>query len=235
MKASELYHGSDGEQTRLYYAGLESRGPLGVIAMNLFRAQKCSARAKVYRGRYRDMAYDRKGYSMAQLCNALLGGGSALDIGFGWKPDPEVVLRCDTACVLYVDIPTGQVSFHSPTRYAGPDYAGEWDRQRLSAERIIAFCDAVFEAAPGACQFDLSKTLAVATENLGPSRACECSAVMYRNNHDGSRDYMRKGKSNCLKCRGLGHCRQCAACGGAGMLPGSTVCKRCLGSGSVPA
>jgi len=45
-----------------------------------------------------------------------------------------------------VDLPEGQVSFHSLARYAGPDYAGDWDGQRKSEERILRFCDQVFHA-----------------------------------------------------------------------------------------
>ena len=76
MNAAEIYAGSDGEATKALYALLETRGPLGHIAMNLFRAQKCSERAKAYRGgnsrgRYRDQAYERKGWSMGLLVKAL--------------------------------------------------------------------------------------------------------------------------------------------------------------------
>jgi hypothetical protein len=72
-KAAEVYAGSNGEVTRAYYAELERRGPLGMVAMNLFRAQKCSARAKVYRGRgFKRDAYDRKNWSLGLLCTYLL-------------------------------------------------------------------------------------------------------------------------------------------------------------------
>ena len=47
--------------------------------------------------------------------------------------------------VLYVDLPNGQVSFHSPERFDGPDYLGEWDGLRMSEERIIQFCQEVFD------------------------------------------------------------------------------------------
>lgn len=44
--------------------------------------------------------------------------------------------------VLYVEIPTGQVSFHSPTRGNGPDYEGDWDgAQGVSGDRIVAAID----------------------------------------------------------------------------------------------
>ncbi len=45
-----------------------------------------------------------------------------------------------------VDLPElGQCSFHSPERYAGPDYPGEWDGRRASEERILAFCQKVHD------------------------------------------------------------------------------------------
>jgi hypothetical protein len=50
--------------------------------------------------------------------------------------------------VLYIDLLGGQCSFHSPERYKGPDYPGEWDGKRLSGERIIKFCQEVFDGCP---------------------------------------------------------------------------------------
>ncbi len=151
MNAKEVYDGSDGALTTRYYAALQERGPVGVIAMNLFRASKCSARAKVYRGgikgkgRYKDMAYDRKDWSIKNLCCALAEHGEGLGIVWGWKQDPAQAYH---NWVLYVEIESGQVSFHTSARGTGPDYAGEWDKQPLSAERIIAFCDSVFSQEP---------------------------------------------------------------------------------------
>ena len=146
MKALEVFNGSEGALTRAYYAALEQHGAAGIVAVNLFRAQKCSTRAKKYRGgirgigSYRGMAYDRKAWSMANLCTALAKHGEALGIVYGWKRDP---LAFTNPWVLYVDLPNGQVSFHSPTRGDGPDYAGDWDAMRASEERILAFCDGV--------------------------------------------------------------------------------------------
>lgn len=150
MIAEEVYRKSDGAMTRAFYADLERLGPAGVVALNLFRAQKCSDRAKKYRGgipgkgSYRDMAYQRKNWSMDNLCQVLIEHGAALGIRHGWKIDPQ---RSFHKWVLYVDLPTGQVSFHAERRGAGPDYAGEWDGVRASAERIIAFCNATIEGA----------------------------------------------------------------------------------------
>jgi hypothetical protein len=140
MTAAEVFNGSDGEVTKSYYAKLEERGPIGQIAMNLFRAQKCSTRAKVYSRRYRGSAYDRKNWSMQNLCSILNEHGAARGIFFGWKRDPSCP---GFEWVLYIDLPHGQVSFHSPNRGAGPDYPGEFDGEHKSEERILAFCDNV--------------------------------------------------------------------------------------------
>lgn len=160
--AADVYVGSNGDVTKAFYAELEKRGPLGMVAMNLFRAQKCSARAKMYRRRaHKGEAYDRKNWSMGLLCEALvLYEASRLmasgpfkpnlnaiafaplvsPINYGWKQDPGTP---GFEWVLYVDLPQGQVSFHAASRGAGPDYAGEWCGEHLSAERVVEFCDAV--------------------------------------------------------------------------------------------
>jgi len=149
-RATLAYRGSDAALTKALYADLEAFGPIGVIALNLFRAQKNSERAKKYRGgirgvaSYRDMAYGRKQWAMAQLCDSLLVYGGKLRIGWGWKLD-ESRFPGDLAWVLYVDAPgAGQISFHSPARGRGPDYAGQWDGERgASVARVIAFAGRV--------------------------------------------------------------------------------------------
>ncbi|MGC4052910.1 MAG: hypothetical protein QM757_26580 [Paludibaculum sp.] len=153
-RAARIYNGSDGEATRALYAELQAVGPAGVVAMNLFRAMKCSARAKVYRGgnaqgRYRDLAYERKAWSLGLLVDILARHAAQLGIRYGWKEDPATI---GFEWVLYVDLPTGQVSFHSPTRGKGPDYAANWDRANMSPDRIVAFCDSLLGVAPPAEQ-----------------------------------------------------------------------------------
>ena len=148
--AHEIYHGSDGKATSAFYARLQKCGPLGLIAVNLMRAQKCSSRAKCYRGgitgigSYRSLAYSRKDFSLRELCRILETKAPA-GMTWGWKKDPDTL---GYPWVLYVDLHQGQVSFHAADRHSGPDYAGEWDGRRgLSPARIIAFCDAVLAAA----------------------------------------------------------------------------------------
>jgi hypothetical protein len=98
-----------------------------MVAANLFRAHKTSARAKVYRGgergrgSYRRMAYERKNWALGNITSALNDGRL---LTYGWSEDPAQEFH---RWVLYVDLPTGQVSFHAPARGAGPDYQGKWD------------------------------------------------------------------------------------------------------------
>lgn len=126
----KVYDGSDGKATMALYSQLEQIGPVGEIAVNLFRAQKSSARAKVYRGgirgqgSYSSMAYDRKGWAMENLSKILQKHGEACGIRWGWGIDEKAPMH---RAVLYVDLPTGQVSFHAACRGAGPDYPGKWD------------------------------------------------------------------------------------------------------------
>lgn len=120
-----IYEGSDGKATTALYEELAKRGPRGELALNLFRAHKNSARAKQYRGGgYRGAAYDRKQWAMDNLVKILLEHGPTLGYQWGWGMDEKQAFH---NVVLYVDIPTGQVSFHTRGRGDGPDYPGEWD------------------------------------------------------------------------------------------------------------
>ncbi len=151
MRARDVFQGSDPQVTKKYYAALAKRGPAGDVAFNLFRAQKSSTRAKRYRGGVRgvgsfsSLAYDVKERSLEQLCQTLEKHGKRLRIRFGWKQDAGAKFDGQPRWVLYVDLPCGQVSFHSPERFRGDDYRGEWDGQHSSEERILEFCDCVFD------------------------------------------------------------------------------------------
>ncbi len=119
-----VYEGSSGDATKALYERLEKLGPIGVIALNLLRAQKNSARAKVYRRSYKSLAYDRKQWAMGNLANALADHADALELRWGWGVDAA---QEHHRVVLYVDLPTGQVSFHTDLRGDGPDYPADWD------------------------------------------------------------------------------------------------------------
>ena len=87
------------------------------------------------------MAYDRKGWSLKQLVEALQVNAGPLGFTFGWGVDDSQHFNKH---VLYVELPgLGQVSFHSPERYAGPDYPGDWDGSGMSESRIVKFCQTV--------------------------------------------------------------------------------------------
>lgn len=147
VEVVRIYQGSDGDATLALYAALEQRGDIGRIAVNLFRAQKNSARAKVYRGGgYKGKAYDRKQWAMGNLAAILEQHAAAAGLRWGWGTDPKQPYHNQ---VLYIDLPTGQVSFHTDQRGAGPDYPGTWDGVRdMAAERIcrwvaLLLCDEV--------------------------------------------------------------------------------------------
>lgn len=125
------YSGSDGEATKALYAQLEQLGPVGIVAVNLFRACKTSERAKEYRrGAHRHEAYGRKNWSLENLSKVLTEHAAALKIVWGWGYDEKTIAF---EHVLYVEIPNiGQLSFHCGERFEGPDYPGEWDGMKGS-------------------------------------------------------------------------------------------------------
>jgi hypothetical protein len=126
--AHEVYSDNNGERTFALYQHLESLGPAGVLAKHLFRAHKVSGKAKDYRGGgFRGMAYDRKGDSLVNVAGLLTTDAARLGIRWGWKQDPKVF---HNPWVIYIELPTGQVSYHSPQRFDGPDFDGEWDEVR---------------------------------------------------------------------------------------------------------
>lgn len=61
---------------------------------------------------------------------------------------------------------------------------------------------------------------------------CKCARVVYRNNLDGSRDYMIQGEARCPICYGSGFCGECSVCAGAGIF-NSLACIGCRGFGKV--
>ncbi len=152
MTVLEIYAGSDGDATKGLYRELCELGIAGEVAMNLFRAQKASARAKVYRGglrgqgSFRKMAYDRKQRAMSNLATILVQHAATLGIRWGWQQDPATD---GFPWVLYVDIPDiGHVSFHTASRGPGPDYPYEWDRAvGASPGRIVRWCEQLLQPA----------------------------------------------------------------------------------------
>lgn len=137
------YEGSDGGITSSLFAELETLGPIGAVAVNLFRACKSSERAKEYRGRgFKGAAYYRKQWAMDNLCQILTAEAPALGMCWGWNEDDKQPFHRH---VLYVDLPTGQVSFHTAERGAGPNYSDAWDgKTGQAADRICRWIVRLF-------------------------------------------------------------------------------------------
>lgn len=136
-----VFEGSRGEATIALYDELLELGTAGAVAIELFRAQKASSRAKIYRGGgYRGKAYDKKQWAVDNLTRALAELGT---VPWGWKQDAKQEYH---NWVLYVDLPTGQVSFHTAARGQGPDYAGDWDGiKNMSPTRICRYVADLFD------------------------------------------------------------------------------------------
>lgn len=161
----DVYRGSDGTRTRALYDALAVHGVPGAIAVNLFRACKTSERAKKYRGgRHKGTSYGTKDWSLGQLVEALQHE-QASALRWGWAVDRIAQGNQNPHYhILYVDLPGGQVSFHTGSRKAGPEYPGEWDRAVGTApERICAFCAAVI-----AGRLDLSSPPISTAQAPGP-------------------------------------------------------------------
>lgn len=150
-EVDDVYNGSDGERTKALYARLADMTPRGPIAMNLLRTLKASSRAKVYRGKpgrggpsYRSLAYEKKDWSIGELCRVLRDHAEVCGITWGWGFDAKAI---GFEHVLYVDLPgAGQVSFHTHHRRDGLDYPGEWDGMKdVSRDRVCAWAQAVLD------------------------------------------------------------------------------------------
>jgi hypothetical protein len=146
-----IYEGSNGAETTGLYLRLEEQlGQIGGLAVNLFRAQKASERAKKYRGgnghgSYRAQAYERKQWALDNLCAALSDHAAEAGVAWGWGEDSKQPVH---KAVLYIDLPTGQVSFHTSDRGEGPSYPGQWDGIRdASAVRILRWIARLLDAA----------------------------------------------------------------------------------------
>lgn len=123
----QVYYGSNGEATAALYARLEKLGPVGIVALNLMRACKASERAKKYRGgngrsSYRAMAYDKKQWSMDNLCRELVIHGDTLGLDWGWGIEPGAGARRRSACprpLCRASDRASEFSYRPPRRRAG--------------------------------------------------------------------------------------------------------------------
>ncbi len=141
-----VYYGSNGHVTQALYRELVERfGVEGDIAVNLFRACKTSERAKTYRvgPGHRTESYSRKDWSIQNVTKLLEHHNQFV---FGWSIDQALRTRGDPNFhILYVDLPTGQVSFHNGHRYVGPDYLGQWNYERKSSANVIRWIASLYE------------------------------------------------------------------------------------------
>lgn len=141
-EVEEAYYGSDGAATLELFERLKALGGPGLLAMNLFRVCKNSERAKTYRSRRSvGAAYGTKDWALGQLVGTLIDF-PGLGVAWGWGYDAKTVAF---EHVVYVDVPgSGQVSFHTGMRGAGPDYGRPWDGVRgVAAGRIIRYAHRV--------------------------------------------------------------------------------------------
>src|SRR4051812_47642312 len=86
-----VFEGSSGEATIKLFEELRALGDMGLVAVELFRAQKSSSRAKVYRGGgFKGKAYDKKEWALGNLVKALTEQpfDEATALRWGWKQDP---------------------------------------------------------------------------------------------------------------------------------------------------
>ncbi len=139
MKSREAFDSRDPSVTVSFQSSLLSRGVTGQLAFGLFRAQKRSTVAKKQRrGTYRRGAYDGKNEALKYVDSLLQIHARNLDVTWGWGIDRGQEFHNK---VLYVDLPTGQCSFHSESPASATVYPKQWDKNSDSRRAILAYCD----------------------------------------------------------------------------------------------
>src|SRR5262245_29901403 len=96
---------------------LGSHGPIGLIALAAFRAQRAKWISDLPHAR--SAAAKRRRNAIDRLSVVLSEYAESAEIAWGWK-------LCEHAHksphVICIDLPTGQISFRTYSRGAGPDY-----------------------------------------------------------------------------------------------------------------
>ncbi len=126
------------EITSGVYQALQAHGTLGYVALNLFRASQCNLDVKQTTGRRLSReAYERKIWSISLLAETLKQHADKLHLQWGWSVD-EAEPRFKH--ILFVELPTGQVSFNTDKRSLGPKLKANLDGQKgQSGVRICEF------------------------------------------------------------------------------------------------
>lgn len=135
-KTEDVFKKRDGNATVALCVELSKRGLLGAAAVCLYQAQYSSARAKTYRRSSRSNSYERKNIALMRMPRWL----SRADIAYGWGYDATSI---NFEHVLYVELATGQCSFHSSERGDGPEFRGRWNPEVDSMTSVFRFCDQV--------------------------------------------------------------------------------------------
>lgn len=149
IRVFSVYRDSCANSTRALYEDLQRRGAAGQLAVELLRACKKSERAKVYHGggyrSFRRAAYDGKQWAINNICKLLVAHPHLVE-RWGWSIDEKQPVHCH---VLYVELPNGQVSFHTGERGEGPDFGGTWDQRRRghSAQFACSYAASLLAAA----------------------------------------------------------------------------------------
>ncbi len=135
-KTEDVFNKRDGNATVALCVELSKRGLLSAAAVCLYQAQYSSARAKTYRRRSKGYSYERKNTALMRMPRWL----SRADIHYGWGYDAT---SKNYEHVLYVELATGQCSFHSSERGDGPEFKGSWNLEVDSMTSVFRFCDQV--------------------------------------------------------------------------------------------
>lgn len=135
-KTEDVFKQRDGEATVTLCIELSKRGLLGAAAVCLYQAQYSSARAKTYRRRSKGYSYERKNIALMRMPRWL--ERSSIEYGWGFDATSK-----NYENVLYVELATGQCSFHSSERGDGPEFKGRWNPEVDSMTSVFRFCDQV--------------------------------------------------------------------------------------------
>ena len=76
--------------------------------------------------------------ALIELCRLL--DDDRRGMTWGWGASEDLYFPCE---VLFLDLPTGQVSWPYPERMAGPDYCGRWDGTHANEARILGWVSQV--------------------------------------------------------------------------------------------